>query len=58
MQTGATPVFVDIDPATFNINPNLIEAAITARTKAIMPIHLFGQLSDVTRINQIRASLI
>jgi dTDP-4-amino-4,6-dideoxygalactose transaminase len=53
VQTGATPVFVDIDPATFNINPGLIEAAITARTKAIMPIHLFGQLSDVTKINEI-----
>ncbi len=40
--TGAKPVFVDILPDTFNINPDLIEAAITPRTKAIMPVHLFG----------------
>ena len=53
VQTGAKPVFVDIDPVTFNINPDLIEAAITPKTKAIMPIHLFGQLSDVVRINEI-----
>lgn len=39
---GATPVFVDIDSATFNIDPNLLEAAITPRTRAIMPVHLFG----------------
>ncbi|MEA2552242.1 MAG: hypothetical protein QOJ65_418 [Fimbriimonadaceae bacterium] len=53
VQTGARPVFVDVDPITFNIDPDLIEAAITPRTKAIMPIHLFGQLSDVERINRI-----
>lgn len=39
---GAKPIFVDIDPKTFNIDPNLIEAAITSNTKAIMPVHLFG----------------
>jgi len=42
LYTGARPVFVDIDPVTFNIDPKLIEAAITPNTKAILPIHLFG----------------
>jgi dTDP-4-amino-4,6-dideoxygalactose transaminase len=53
VQTGATPVFVDIDPATFMMDPAKIEAAITPRTKAILPIHLFGQLCDVTKIMEI-----
>src|SRR5580692_6985773 len=52
---GATPVFVDIDPETYNIDPSKIEAAITPRTKAIMPIHLFGQLADVEAITAIAA---
>jgi dTDP-4-amino-4,6-dideoxygalactose transaminase len=43
-RTGATPAFVDIDPRTYNINPELIERAITPRTKAIVPVHLFGAL--------------
>jgi len=47
---GATPVFTDIDPVTFNINPALIEAAITTRTKAIIPVHLFGQCADMAPI--------
>jgi dTDP-4-amino-4,6-dideoxygalactose transaminase len=47
---GAKPVFVDIDPATFNINPDLIEAAITPRTRAIMPVHLFGLPADLDPI--------
>ncbi len=50
---GATPVFVDIDPRTFNIDPALIEAAITDRTRAIMPVSLFGQCSDMAAINAI-----
>lgn len=52
---GAKPVFVDIEPQTFNINVDLIEAAITPRTKAIMPVSLFGQMPDYTRINAIAA---
>ena len=51
--TGARPVFVDIDPVTFNINPELIEAAITPRTKAIMPVHLFGLSCNMDAIMQI-----
>ncbi len=47
---GAIPVFVDIDPRTFNISPEEIEKAITPKTKAIMPVHLFGQPADMTEI--------
>lgn len=50
---GATPVFVDIDPQTFNIDPALIEKAITPRTKAIIPVHLFGQPADMAVIKEI-----
>lgn len=50
---GATPVFVDIDPTTCNIDPFLIEAKITARTRAIMPVSLFGQIADMEEINAI-----
>jgi len=49
-QTGATPVPVDPDPHTHNIDPTLIEAAITARTKAIIAVHLYGQPADMTPI--------
>ncbi|GGR53968.1 aminotransferase [Deinococcus seoulensis] len=50
---GATPVFVDIDPTTMNIDPDLIEAAITPRTRAIMPVHLYGNPTDMTRIQAV-----
>ncbi len=50
---GATPVFVDIRPDTYNIDAELIEAAITPRTKAIIPVHLFGQCAEIDRICQI-----
>jgi len=48
--TGATPVFVDIEAHSFNMNVNLIELAITERTKAIMPVHLFGRSVDMTNL--------
>jgi perosamine synthetase len=53
LYTGARPVFVDIRPDTFNINPELIEAKITPRTKAILPIHLYGQMAEMSAINEI-----
>ena len=48
--TGARPVFVDIDPTTFTLNPDLIESKITSKTKAILPVHLFGLPADMTKI--------
>jgi len=53
VRTGAKPVFVDIDPKTYNINPDLIERAVTRRTKAIMPVHLFGQMADMDPVVEI-----
>lgn len=50
---GATPVFVDIEPATFNIDIDQLETAITPRTRAILPVSLFGQMPDFERINEI-----
>lgn len=47
---GAKPVFVDIEPGTFNMNPDLLAAAVTPRTKAILPVSLFGQMPDLERI--------
>ncbi len=49
----ATPVFADIDPVTLNISPEKIEAAITERTKAIIPVHVFGQPADMDAIHEI-----
>src|SRR5262249_2398183 len=47
---GAKPVFVDIDEDTFTLDPSLIDKAITSRTKAIIPVHLFGQMADMDPI--------
>jgi UDP-2-acetamido-2-deoxy-ribo-hexuluronate aminotransferase len=52
---GAKPVYVDIDPRTYNLNPALLEAAITPRTKAIVPVSLYGQCADFDSINAIAA---
>jgi dTDP-4-amino-4,6-dideoxygalactose transaminase len=54
-RTGATPVFIDLDPVTFNATGALVEAAITPRTKAIMPVHLFGQLAEMPAIMAVAA---
>lgn len=50
---GATPVLIDIDPVTYNLDPKLLEAAITPKTKAIQPVSLYGQASDMDEINAI-----
>lgn len=50
VRTGARPVFVDIDPVTFNLDLNAVKAAITERTRAIIPVHLFGQAVDMTEL--------
>jgi len=54
-QVGATPVFVDIDPVTLNMDLNQLEKKITPRTKAIIPVHIFGQMVDVERVMEIAA---
>ncbi|TAN38038.1 MAG: DegT/DnrJ/EryC1/StrS family aminotransferase [Verrucomicrobia bacterium] len=50
---GARPVFVDIEPTSFNLDPHKIEQTITKRTKAIMPVHLYGRMAEMTPINAI-----
>lgn len=57
VRLGAMPVFVDIERATFNMNATMLESALTPRTRAIMPIHLFGQCSAATAINEIAESI-
>ncbi len=50
---GAKPVFIDVDPVTWNMDPALLEAAITEKTKAIMPVGIYGQTADMRTINEI-----
>src|SRR5207249_8334977 len=50
---GARPIFVDIEEQTFNLNPSLVKAAITERTKAIMPVHLYGQCAEMDPLIEI-----
>jgi len=52
-RVGATPKLVDIDPATFNVDPEAVRAAITPRTKAIIPVHLYGQMADMDALAEI-----
>ncbi|HEV2881591.1 MAG TPA: DegT/DnrJ/EryC1/StrS family aminotransferase [Pyrinomonadaceae bacterium] len=54
-RTGATPVFVDIEPRTYNLDPALVEAAITERTRAIMPVHLYGQCAEMDALLEVAA---
>ncbi len=53
LYTGAIPVFVDIEPETFNIDASQIESKITSKTKAILPVHLFGHMADMEKISEI-----
>jgi dTDP-4-amino-4,6-dideoxygalactose transaminase len=53
IEAGATPVFVDVEPDTGNLDADLVEAAITARTKAIMPVHLYGLMCDMHALRRI-----
>ena len=54
-RTGATPVFCDIDPATFNLDPQSVQKKVTKKTRAVMPVHLFGQVADMEAVNDIAA---
>ena len=53
LHAGASPVFVDVEPETGNVSAGLIEQAISPRTKAILPVHLYGQMCDMKRIREI-----
>ena len=52
-RTGARPVFVDIDPVTYNLDPKCVEARLTSSTKAIIPVHLYGQMADMDAIMEV-----
>jgi dTDP-4-amino-4,6-dideoxygalactose transaminase len=52
-RVGATPVFVDIDPATYNVEPSAIASKVTPRTKAIIPVHLYGQIADMDAVMRV-----
>ncbi|MFZ2089060.1 MAG: aminotransferase class I/II-fold pyridoxal phosphate-dependent enzyme, partial [Desulfobaccales bacterium] len=53
MHANATPVFVDVEADTGNLDVNLVEAAITSKTKAIMPVHLYGQMVDMIHLKKV-----
>src|SRR5258706_15213503 len=53
LEAGASPIFVDVEPDTGNLDANLVEAAITPRTKAIMPVHLYGLMCDMRSLRAI-----
>jgi dTDP-4-amino-4,6-dideoxygalactose transaminase len=53
---GATPVLVDVDPVTYNIDTTALAAAVTSRTKAIMPVHLYGQIANMDRVCEVARS--
>ena len=56
-RVGATPIFADIDPVTFNIDPEKVRAKITSKTKAIMPVHLFGQSCDMAALKEVAGAI-
>lgn len=56
-RVGATPVLVDVDPESYNVDPSAVRAAITPRTKAIVPVHLYGQMADMTALLEIASPL-
>src|SRR6266508_3088655 len=51
--TGATPVFVDVDPDTYTLDPQCVRAAITPRTKVLLPVHLYGQTANMSELMQL-----
>src|SRR5207247_3862784 len=52
-RVGATPIFVDIDPATYNLDASQIEPKVTARTRAMIPVHLYGQMGDMASVMRV-----